>query len=153
MNRQINYIIQGFLLALLIPISGFIVKKINSTLPITQNTSVIIDYESTPIPDVLTEAAAKGKMLFMQKCAACHNLFKDQTGPSLIGFEERGTWSNRQNLYDWIRNPSEFMKRDTYARELKEKYGSMMTAFPDISDEEIDNIVAYINYAGSQRGY
>lgn len=28
----------------------------------------------------------------------------------------------------------------------------MMTAFPDITDEEIDNIVAYINYVRKQRG-
>ncbi len=37
------------------------------------------------------------------------------------------------------------MKRNSYARTLKEKYGSMMTGFPDITDKEIDNIVEYIN--------
>lgn len=132
---------------MLIPICGFIAKKISSIESVKEDKSIVIDYDITPKLDVLTEAAAKGKILFMQKCATCHSLFKDQTGPSIIGFEERGPWGNRQNLYDWIRNPSAFMKKNAYARELKEKYGSMMTGFPDISDEEIDNIVAYINYA------
>jgi len=145
-NRQINYVIQGFLIALLIPATVFIVKQISSSALLQQNSSIVIDYNVTPKLDVLSVAAAKGRIHFMQKCATCHNLFKDQTGPSLIGFEERGSWSNRQNLYDWIRNPTAFMKKNAYARKLKEQYGSMMTAFPDLTDEEIDNIVAYINY-------
>ncbi|HKO80689.1 MAG TPA: c-type cytochrome [Chitinophagaceae bacterium] len=36
------------------------------------------------------------------------------------------------------------MEKDSYARSLKEKFGSMMTAFPDLSNEEIDAIAAYI---------
>jgi cytochrome c2 len=152
-NKQVNYIVQGFLLALFIPISGFIINKISLIESIKKDRSIIIDNDVTPKLSVLTEAAAKGKLLFMQKCGACHSLSKDQTGPSLIGIDERGPWNERQNLYDWIRNPSEFMRRNTYAIQLKEKYGTMMTAFADITNGEIDNIVAYINHAGKQRVY
>lgn len=38
------------------------------------------------------------------------------------------------------------MKKDSYARSLKEKFGTMMTAFPDIQNEEIDAIVEYIRH-------
>lgn len=45
------------------------------------------------------------------------------------------------------------MKSDPYTRGLKEMYGSMMTAFPDITNEEIDNIVAYLNYVCGETEY
>ena len=95
---------------------------------------------------VLTKSAAGGKILFMAKCASCHNLFKNATGPGLFGFEERSSWNFRQNVYDWIRNPSAFMAKNEYAGKLKEIYdGTMMTAFPDLTNEEIDAICDYIN--------
>ena len=38
------------------------------------------------------------------------------------------------------------MKKNEYARALKEKYGSVMSAFPDISNDEINAIVEYIKH-------
>ena len=35
------------------------------------------------------------------------------------------------------RNPADFMKKDSYTQKLKEKYGSMMTAFPDIPKKKL----------------
>jgi mono/diheme cytochrome c family protein len=151
-TRQLNYIIQGFLLALMIPIAGFVVEKISQTNPVDSSTVTIVDTEKAKQEAPLEGAAYNGKMIFLQKCATCHNLFKGGTGPSILDFEDRGPWSDRKNLYAWIRNPAEFMKKDPYTRELKEAYGSMMTAFPDITDEEIDNVVAYISYVRKQRG-
>ncbi|MEP7373542.1 MAG: c-type cytochrome [Chitinophagaceae bacterium] len=137
----------------MIPIAAFVVKKVSSQSNVSDNPAVPIDYKIPEREAPLKGAAYKGKMMFMQKCAACHNPFKDGTGPSILGFEQRGTWGDRQNLYAWIRNPAEFMKRDPYTRALKEKFGSMMTGFPDITDEEIDNIVAFLNLLAKQRGY
>ena len=37
------------------------------------------------------------------------------------------------------------MEKDPYTRGLKTEYGSMMTAFPDLSEVEIDAIMSYIN--------
>ncbi|MBK9959253.1 MAG: c-type cytochrome [Chitinophagaceae bacterium] len=42
--------------------------------------------------------AAAGKALFLGKCAACHNVFKDMTGPALGGLEERGKWADHNEL-------------------------------------------------------
>jgi cytochrome c2 len=92
-----------------------------------------------------SEATTKGKGLFQSKCASCHNIFKDMTGPALAGFEERGLRTDRNKLYEWIKNPVSFMKKEPYVQALKKKYGSVMTAFPDITNEDIDAIAMYIN--------
>ena len=70
------------------------------------------------------------------------------TGPGLLGFEERGPWKERKNIYEWIMNPSAFMAKNDYARKLKESFGGiMMTGFPDLTNEEIDSICDYLNQA------
>jgi cytochrome c2 len=90
--------------------------------------------------------AQDGKKIFNQKCATCHSLTKDITGPALAGIEERGPWSDRKKLYAWIHNPAGFMANDSYTQALKDKFhGIIMTGFPDLTEAEIDAIVTYIN--------
>lgn len=89
---------------------------------------------------------SKGELLFKANCASCHILGKNFTGPSLCGFEDREPWTERENIYKWIKNPAEFMKINEYARELKESYsGRVMTSFPNLTNDEIDEIIQYIN--------
>jgi mono/diheme cytochrome c family protein len=85
---------------------------------------------------------AAGKSLFNSNCAACHKLDKDMTGPALRGVAER---LDRDWLLSWIRNSSKLIKSgDAYAIEVYEKYNkTAMTAFPQFSDADIDNILAY----------
>ena len=85
---------------------------------------------------------AAGKALFNSNCAACHKLDKDMTGPALRGVAER---LEKDWLFDWIRNSSKMIKAgDPYAVEIFEKYNkTAMTAFPQLSDTDIDNILAY----------
>lgn len=90
---------------------------------------------------------AAGKALFMGKCASCHNVLKDGTGPALKGLEERHKWADHNELLKWINNPAAYMAADAYTQGLKAQYGSMMTAFPDITLKDVDNIVAYVNDA------
>ncbi len=101
----------------------------------------------------LTGKSLQGKSSFQSKCAVCHTIFKDLTGPRLADILERGPWADRQQLYKWIRNPEAFMQKDLYTRKLKEQFGSVMTAFPGITDGEIDAIVEYITAAGSEAAY
>ncbi len=89
--------------------------------------------------------AQDGKALFQTNCASCHALNKKLTGPALAGFEERGPWSDRKKVYDWIRNPAGFAKTDAYAAGLIKEYGVLMTGFNALTDAEIDAIVTYIN--------
>lgn len=88
---------------------------------------------------------AAGKALFLGKCAACHNVFKDMTGPALGGLEERGKWADHNELLKWINNPAGYMAADAYTQGLKTKYSSLMTAFADVTLKDVDDMVAYIN--------
>jgi len=89
-------------------------------------------------------AAAEGKTLFQQNCQTCHALDKQLTGPALRGFTERGPWGDKENIYKWIHNPAAFMATDKYTQDLKNQYGSIMQAFPALTNQQIDAIVEYI---------
>lgn len=92
-------------------------------------------------------SAQDGKTLYMSKCAACHQITKDGTGPALMNLEERGKWSDHNELLKWVQNPSTYMANDPYTQGLKAKFGSVMQGSPDITLKEIDAIVSYINQA------
>src|SRR5690606_20168911 len=85
---------------------------------------------------------AAGKALFNTHCAACHHLDKKMTGPALRGVTERldNAW-----LHKWIANSAEMVKSgDAYAVKIFDEYkGSPMTAFPQLSSADIDNILAF----------
>ncbi|WP_066226074.1 c-type cytochrome [Formosa haliotis] len=90
---------------------------------------------------------AKGKALFNSNCAACHQLDKKMTGPALRNIEanlsEEGV--DKDWIHSWIRNSSGLIKSgDAYANKIFKEYNNVpMTAFPQLSDEDIDNILAY----------
>ncbi|WP_346881120.1 c-type cytochrome [uncultured Algibacter sp.] len=92
--------------------------------------------------------SAKGKSLFNANCAACHKLDKKMTGPALRNvetrlLEEQGL--TKDWIYAWIKNSSGVIKSgDAYANKIYNEYGgAAMTAFPQLSNEDIDNILAY----------
>ena len=91
---------------------------------------------------------AKGKSLFNANCAACHKLDKKMTGPALRKVEQRladEQGLDREWLASWIRNSSAMIKAgDDYANKIYNEYGgAAMTAFPQLTDEDIDHILAY----------
>lgn len=96
---------------------------------------------------VVNSWAQDGKTLFNNKCATCHNVFKRATGPALGGFQEKenGKWSDIKELTAWIKNPTAYMAKDAYTAGLKAEYGSLMQAFPDITEAEVSAIASYIN--------
>jgi mono/diheme cytochrome c family protein len=103
---------------------------------------------ATPAPAVAAAPAAsgadpvKGKELFNANCAACHKLDAKMTGPMLRGVSAK---HDKEWLYKWIRNSSELIKSgDAQANVLWAEYKpSVMTAFPQLSNGDIDNIIAY----------
>ncbi len=102
--------------------------------------SVITD-TTNPLYDL--DKFAAGKALFQAKCASCHQTFSDRTGPALRNLQYRGPWKDPRNLLRWINNPAAFMATDPYTQDLKYKYGSMMTAFPEITQWDVENMVVY----------
>ncbi len=92
--------------------------------------------------------AAKGKTLFNQNCAACHALNRKMTGPALANVEARlaeNEGLDREWLYAWIKNsPGMIKSGDAYAVKIYNEYNqAAMTAFPTLSNADIDNILAY----------
>jgi len=81
-------------------------------------------------------SVTKGKDVFEQKCAMCHNADSDQTkiGPGLKGLFKRGTFSvnnhkvTEDNLKTWIENGD-----------------TLMPPFKDALDEQqIRDVIAYV---------
>ena len=106
---------------------------------------------AVPTAPAPTDAAApvasgadpvKGKELFNTNCAACHKLDAKMTGPALRGISARLT---NEWLYKWIRNSQELIKSgDAEAVRVSKEYnGSVMNAFPQLTNADIDNIIAY----------
>ncbi len=95
----------------------------------------------------LTEQQIRGKKLFRKNCASCHrrNMVDDMTGPALQDVTDR--WEGRETLlYDWIKNPQAVISSgDPYALALYKKWGEAeMSAFPKLTDENIDDLLTYI---------
>jgi mono/diheme cytochrome c family protein len=89
-----------------------------------------------------------GKSLFNQNCAACHALNRKMTGPALANVESRLAETeglDREWLYRWIKNSPGMIKAgDAYAVKIYNEYNqAAMTAFPTLSNTDIDNILAY----------
>jgi len=84
----------------------------------------------------------KGKELFNTNCAACHNLDKPMTGPALRGVANK---YDKAWLYKWIKNSSALIASgDAQAVKVFEENGKkVMTAFPQLTEADIDNIIAY----------
>ncbi|GLB50694.1 c-type cytochrome [Neptunitalea lumnitzerae] len=85
---------------------------------------------------------ANGKKLFNSNCAACHKLDKKMTGPALRGVGDK---HDKEWLYSWIHNSSAMIQSgDPDAVKIYEEYNQVqMTAFPQLSEAEIDDIIAY----------
>ena len=88
-----------------------------------------------------TDVAA-GESLFKSNCAACHKLDKKGVGPALRNVDEK---YDREWLYKWIKNSQGLIKSgDSKAVALFKEYNnSVMTSFPGLSNEDIDNILSY----------
>jgi len=105
-------------------------------------------FQISSAQDGRTPELNEGMTLFKNKCASCHakNMKAKLTGPALMGAEER--WGgDRDKLRQWIRNSQAYLATgDAYATALYQEYNqSVMTAFPELTDGQIDNILDYIN--------
>jgi mono/diheme cytochrome c family protein len=91
-------------------------------------------------------AVQAGKKLFNANCAACHKLNKRAVGPALKGVSAK---YDKEWLYTWIKNSTAMIKSgDAQAVAIYEEYnGSVMTSFQQLSNTDIDNIIAYTDYS------
>jgi mono/diheme cytochrome c family protein len=97
---------------------------------------------AAPAPATASGDPVAGKALFNAQCAACHKLDAKMTGPALRGVGDK---YEKEWLYKWIRNSAELIKSgDERANKIFNEFNqSPMTAFPQLSDADLDNIIAY----------
>ena len=84
---------------------------------------------------------AEGKTLFKNKCASCHALDHESTGPALTPKlnELDEAWAIK-----WIKNWKALVDSgDKQAIEAAKLKPSEMTTFPTLTDDQIKNIIAY----------
>jgi mono/diheme cytochrome c family protein len=126
-------------------------RKILFSLAFTLVFSLTLFAQETPAPAVdaaVTSApaasgdAVAGKALFNANCAACHKLDGKSTGPELRNVANK---YDKPWLYKWINNSSAMVKSgDAKAVKIFEEFNkSVMTSFPQLSNADIDNILAY----------
>ena len=104
---------------------------------------LVLSFSLSAYSQDVDEARQKeGKKLFKSLCASCHKLNKKLVGPALGGIEER-----RENewLKAWIKDNAALRKSgDKDAIAVFEEYKqSPMTAFPQLTDKNIDDILYY----------
>ncbi|CAN5180531.1 hypothetical protein BH11BAC6_BH11BAC6_07890 [soil metagenome] len=110
--------------------------------PETKSGQLLIDSEPNTTL-VEKQENEKGKTLFSEKCSGCHAVHK--TDNFLAGVSNRVP--DKQLLYAWIRNSQEVIRSgNPYFVKLYEAHNkTSMTVFPELSNDDIDDILEYIN--------
>ncbi|MEN8123565.1 MAG: c-type cytochrome [Bacteroidota bacterium] len=85
---------------------------------------------------------ALGKKLFQTNCVACHKLDKKLIGPPLKGISEK---RDKEWLHAWIKDNNALRASgDQDAIDIFNEYNGMpMTPYPQLTEDDIDAILAY----------
>lgn len=138
--NQIKYILSACLILLMIFMAIFLYSSFPESGIVGSNQTVAGNSSSSG-----EKVISKGEQLFKQNCASCHALDRDLTGPALHGVGQRGPWvKDKNNLKKWIKDPSQFLSTDPYAKNLRNKYGFPMPGQGLLSDNEIEEVIRYI---------
>lgn len=84
-----------------------------------------------------------GGLAFAEKCAGCHNFQEDGIGPHLAGVTS-------ERSVDWLKNfihdPQKMINHgDPVAKKLFREFKTMMPAFGNMPDTELDALIAFIH--------
>src|SRR5687768_1710349 len=103
--------------------------------------------------EISTDPAAikAGEALFNANCKACHRVKQKLVGPALAGVQDRAP--SIQWIKDFVHNSSKVIASgDEYAVKLYNEYNkTQMTAFTGLKDQDIMNILAYIQVEGNKK--
>ena len=89
-------------------------------------------------------SAQDGKTLFQNNCSTCHNPVNDGVGPALKGVTSRVT--DKTLLHAWIHNNAAVLASGNpyFTGLYKSRGGAAMNIFTQLSDKDIDAILAYV---------
>jgi mono/diheme cytochrome c family protein len=92
------------------------------------------------------QSIEEGEKLFKANCVSCHQIDKKVIGPALRGVNDK---YSQEWLLKWIKNSAELIASgDPDAIAIYEEYNkSAMSAFTYLSDDDILNILAYVEVA------
>ena len=95
---------------------------------------------------VTAQNIEEGEKLYKANCTACHQIDNKLIGPALRGVSDK---YSEEWLIKWIKNSAELIASgDADAIAIYEEYNkSPMTAFPYFSDDDVRNILAYVEQA------
>lgn len=95
--------------------------------------------------DSSDEAVAAGKAVFNANCKTCHKLDQKLTGPALRGATER---QPVEAVKSFIKNSTAVIASgNSYYDNLFKEYGNLqMPAHGFLSDEDLDNLLSYIEH-------
>lgn len=91
-------------------------------------------------------AISAGKQVFINNCSQCHNLKADKIGPKLEG--SFANWNNDTTRFRaFIRNSRAAIESgDPRAVEVAKQWSNaLMTEMPHLTDNDINEILDYIN--------
>ncbi|UOR06202.1 cytochrome c [Hymenobacter aerilatus] len=92
-------------------------------------------------PEEIARFAA-GDALFKGNCAQCHAMNDVVVGPALAGITKR---QSEKWIVKWVQNSSKVIASgDVYGVKLYEQYGKQQMPSFRLSEQQIKNIVAYI---------
>jgi cytochrome c551/c552 len=110
---------------------------------------VLLSLSFVGLNAVNAQSAAEGATLFKQKCTSCHALNQVVVGPALKGVNDRydEAW-----LIKWIKNSQAMIASgDPAALKIYKEYKeAAMTAFPELTDDNVKSILAYIKEEGDK---
>jgi cytochrome c2 len=102
-------------------------------------------YAADPAVASSDEAIAAGKTVFNANCKQCHKLDQKNVGPALRGVSDRqsAAWAK-----SFIKNSQAVIASgDAYANALYKEYNNtVMPSHEFLSDADLDNLLAYIEY-------
>ena len=101
---------------------------------------------TAPAPE-MSAVEKQGEGLFKSNCASCHKPAQRLVGPALAGIAEKYA-ADKDYLYAWVRNSQKLINEgEPRAVAIYTEYNEqVMQAFPTLTDEEIDAILAYADY-------
>lgn len=109
---------------------------------VTKSLILISFLSMAAVSSAQAQDAAAGAAIFKQKCTACHAIGKVVIGPDLKGVDTR---HDEAWLLKWIKNAPAFAASgDPEAVKASEFSPAAMSAFPELSDDDIKGVLAYI---------